>query len=81
MLVLFVLYRGRLGMGNVKAAIMVGAFSGFPRVLWALGISILIGALVALAFLLLRLAGRHTRIPYAQFIMLGGLIAMLWPMG
>ena len=67
---------GQLGFGDVKLAALIGVGLGFPAILWALLAGT--GAAGAVAIWLLRRgvsAGTH--IPYAPFLCLGALAALL----
>lgn len=67
---------GQLGFGDVKLAALIGVGVGFPVILWALLAGT--GAAGAVAIWLLRRgASAGTRIPYAPFLCLGALAALL----
>jgi leader peptidase (prepilin peptidase)/N-methyltransferase len=68
---------GGLGGGDVKLALLIGLALGFPQVLWALIVGVGVGAVVAL-WLLGRGRTRQTYIPYAPFLCLGAMIALLY---
>ncbi|MBI5567392.1 MAG: prepilin peptidase [Chloroflexi bacterium] len=67
-----------LGGGDVKLAALIGVIFGFPHVLWALLIGVLAGGAAAIGLL----AGRHwkpsAQMPYAPFLCLGAIIALLY---
>ncbi len=69
---------GDLGGGDVKLAMLIGLLFGFPHVLWALLIGVVAGG-VAIGWLMI---ARHwqskAQIPYAPFLCLGALIALLY---
>lgn len=65
-----------LGWGDVKLAALLGFAFGFPQILWALLVGGGLGAVVAL--LLLRQHGKKYTIPYAPFLCLGAMIALLY---
>ena len=54
MLLIFLIARGGMGLGDVKMAALVGLVAGFPKVFIALFLSIMAGGLVAIALLTLR---------------------------
>ena len=72
------LYRGRepLGTGDVTIAALLGAMTGFPGVLTALGIGILAGGIGAV-FILARSGSRTAYMPYGPALCLGGLFVLL----
>jgi prepilin signal peptidase PulO-like enzyme (type II secretory pathway) len=67
-----------LGGGDVKLATLIGVIFGFPHVLWALILGVVAGGIAAVGLL----AGRHwqpsAQIPYAPFLCLGAIIALLY---
>lgn len=65
-----------LGWGDVKLAALLGFAFGFPQILWALLVGGGLGAVVAL--LLLRQHDKKHTIPYAPFLCLGAMIALLY---
>jgi len=67
---------GQLGFGDVKLATLIGVGVGFPAILWALLIGTGAAGAVAL-WLLSRGASAGTRLPYAPFLCLGALVALL----
>lgn len=68
---------GQLGGGDVKLALLMGLMFGFPYVLWPLIIGGGTGGLTAL-YLLRRGAGSKASIPYAPFLCLGVMVALLY---
>lgn len=78
-LVLAIIGRGALGMGDVKLAGLIGMMIGYPGVLTALIIGALLGGVAALLLLISRKATRKTAIAYAPYLAFGALITM-WTM-
>jgi leader peptidase (prepilin peptidase)/N-methyltransferase len=70
--------RGAMGGGDVKLAAFVGLITGFPGVITALVVTILVGGLISAGLLLLRVVNLRSGIPYGPFIALGGFVTMLW---
>ena len=70
---------GTLGGGDIKLAALIGFVFGFPSILWALIVATGTGALGAICIFLSR-SDRSTRvyIPYAPFLSLGALVALLY---
>lgn len=69
-----VLPREAMGLGDVKFMAAIGAFLGWPGVVFSLTVSALIGAVCGLTFMLVR-RRRLTQIPYGPYI---ALAAVLW---
>ena len=69
---------GAMGGGDVKLAAFVGMITGFPLVIVAIVITILIGAGVSLALVLSRLRSLNDYVPYGPFLVAGGIITLLW---
>lgn len=70
--------KGGLGAGDVKLAAVIGLMTGFPQVVIALVIGVSIGGLTALFLLLTRAKGRKSYIPYAPFLVVGAVVALLY---
>jgi len=72
------IYPAGMGMGDVKLATFIGLVAGFPAVLAALLISFVAGGLVGGGLLLTGLKGRKDPIPFAPFLVTGGMVATLY---
>ncbi len=73
--------RGKLGAGDVKLAGVIGLMTGFPGVVAALLIGVILGAAAALFLLLSKRAGRKSTMAYAPYLSLGALIILLRMLG
>ncbi len=69
---------GGIGGGDIKLAALIGLVLGFPQVLYALMLGALAGGGVACALLLTRHRGWASTMPYAPFLCLGVIIALLF---
>jgi leader peptidase (prepilin peptidase)/N-methyltransferase len=67
-----------LGGGDVKLAAFIGLITGFPLVIEALLLAIIIGAVVSLILLLTRIRGLRDPVPYGPFLITGAMITLLW---
>jgi prepilin signal peptidase PulO-like enzyme (type II secretory pathway) len=74
-----------LGGGDVKLALLIGLALGFPTVLWALLVGVGSGAVTAVTLLIIsrrqpqkQAWNRKSQIPYAPFLCLGAIIALLY---
>ena len=66
---------GKLGMGDVKFAALMGVFIGFPKWFIAAGLASLIGLLFAVIGLLSGMINTNTKIPFAPFLTAGSIVA------
>ncbi len=69
--------RGAMGMGDVKLAAALGALVGFPAIVPALMVGIIAGGVAALVLLLTRRVGRKDYIAYGPYLALGGWLVFL----
>ncbi len=70
--------KGGMGAGDVKLAAFIGLATGFPSVFVALLIAILAGGATALVLVLTRVKGLKSYIPYGPFLVIGGLVALIY---
>ena len=70
-----VLPREAMGLGDVKFMGAIGAFLGWPAVIFSLAISSLIGAVVGLTLVISGKRALSSRLPYGPYI---ALAATLW---
>jgi len=71
------LYKGAMGMGDVKLAGMMGFFLG-KAVLVGLFLGFLIGAVTGVVLMAAGVKGRKSRIPFGPFLALGAIIALFF---
>lgn len=76
-LIMSIVTRGGMGMGDVKLAAFAGFALGLTFGVLALLITALAGGLIALVLLVTRIRDRRDPIPYAPFIALGMLYVLL----
>jgi leader peptidase (prepilin peptidase)/N-methyltransferase len=69
---------GALGGGDVKLAAFIGLATGFPLVIEAVTLAILIGAAISLVLLVTRVRRLRDHIPYGPFLVAGAVITLLW---
>lgn len=67
-----------LGGGDVKLAAVIGLATGFPEVLWALALGIVSGGIAALILVLVAHREAQSTMPYAPFLCLGAIVALLY---
>lgn len=70
--------RGGMGVGDVKLAALIGLMVGFPQVLWALTLGILAGGIAALFLCLTGRSKIGDHMPYAPFLCLGVMVALIY---
>jgi len=70
--------KGGMGGGDVKLAAFIGLATGFPSIIVALLIAILAGGTTALVLVLTRVKGLKSYIPYGPFLVVGGLVALIY---
>ncbi len=68
--------RGRLGAGDVKLAGVIGLAVGYPHVVSALFLGVVLGGLVSGILLLTRRIGLKSYIAYAPYLCLGALVVL-----
>jgi leader peptidase (prepilin peptidase)/N-methyltransferase len=69
-LIMAVVTRGGIGLGDVKLAALIGAALGFPATYQALVLGVMAGGLVILVLFLLGVVSRRQGVPYAPFLAL-----------
>lgn len=67
-----------MGFGDVKLAIFMGLFLGYPKIIVAFYIAFVVGALVSLVLLVLKKVRKKTPIPFGPFLILGTIISWWW---
>jgi len=77
-LLIALLSRGGMGLGDVKMAALMGIILGYPNVLVAIFLAIVAGGIVAIALLATRKKGRKQGIPFGPFLAFGTMLALLW---
>ena len=73
--------RAALGLGDVKLAGVIGLMTGYPDVMRALVIGVLLGGAAALVLLATRRAGMKSTSAYAPYLALGAMIALWTTLG
>ena len=65
--------KGKLGMGDVKFAALMGVFIGFPGWFAAAGLASILGLMFALTGQILGRINKSSRIPFAPFLTAGSI--------
>ena len=77
-LLIVILSRGGMGLGDVKMAALMGIILGYPNVLVAIFLAIVAGGIIAIVLLAAHKKGRKQGIPFGPFLALGTMLALLW---
>jgi leader peptidase (prepilin peptidase)/N-methyltransferase len=77
-LVIAAAYPGGLGMGDVKLVGLIGLMVGFPGVIVGLVVGVVCGGVAILLLLATRRVGLKSYVPYAPFLSVGGLVALVY---
>jgi leader peptidase (prepilin peptidase)/N-methyltransferase len=67
-----------MGWGDIKLAALIGLITGFPLVILAMFLAVIIGGLTAGILLLLKLKGRKDAIPFGPFLSLAAMVTLFW---
>jgi prepilin signal peptidase PulO-like enzyme (type II secretory pathway) len=76
-LLVVIVSRGGMGLGDVKMAAFIGLVTGY-QVFIALMLAIFIGALVSILLLALKIKKRKESIPFGPFLAVAAVATMLW---
>lgn len=77
-LVIAIVSRGGMGLGDVKMATLIGFATGFPLVFVSLLMAVMMGGLVAIFLLVARLKKAKEGIPFAPYLSLATMITLIW---
>lgn len=76
---LYLITKGKgMGFGDVKLAIFMGLFLGFPKIIVAMYIAFVVGAIFGLIGMVFKKMTKKTKISFGPFLILGTLIAWIW---
>ena len=67
-----------MGMGDVFLVILLGLILGWPKILLALFLAFLIGAIYGIMTIITKRKKLTSQVPFAPFLIFGTLIALLW---
>jgi prepilin signal peptidase PulO-like enzyme (type II secretory pathway) len=67
-----------MGLGDFKLAILMGLFLGFPKILVALFLAFLIGAIIGVALIISGKRTLKSQIPFGPFLVLGTFLALFF---
>jgi prepilin signal peptidase PulO-like enzyme (type II secretory pathway) len=67
-----------MGMGDVKYALFMGLFLGWPNVIVAIYFAFVSGAMVSIFLLLLKIVKKQNPIPFGPFLIIGTVVTKIW---
>jgi len=70
--------RGGMGFGDVKLAALIGLAAGFPLVIVALIMGVILGGLAAVILLGFKIRKRKEAIPFGPFLAVAAIVTLLW---
>lgn len=78
LLLIAILTKGGMGIGDVKLAAMIGTYIGAKYTLIGIFIGALVGSILGLSLMALEIKGRKDTIPFGPLIAFGTLLMLLW---
>jgi leader peptidase (prepilin peptidase)/N-methyltransferase len=73
-----VLSRGGMGFGDVKLAALIGLAIGYPLIIVALLMGVILGGLAAVILLGLKIKRRREAMPFGPFLAVAAIVTLLW---
>jgi leader peptidase (prepilin peptidase)/N-methyltransferase len=73
-----VLSRGGMGFGDVKLAALIGLAIGYPLIIVALLMGVILGGLAAVILLGLKIKRRKEAMPFGPFLAVAAIVTLLW---
>ena len=67
-----------MGFGDVKLAFFMGLFLGYPKIIVAMYVAFIFGALFGLGLMIFKKAKKKTKIAFGPFLILGIFVAWFW---
>lgn len=77
LLLISVVTKEAIGMGDVKLLTFTGIFLGLEKIVSALMLSLFLSGAVGLILITIKLSNRSKKIPFAPFVLVGTLLVML----
>jgi len=76
---IYAISRGKwMGFGDVKLALFMGLFLGFPNILLALLFAFGIGGIIGIILVFLKKKSLKSEVPFGPFLVMGTFIALFW---
>lgn len=78
-LLLYLVSKGKwIGFGDVKLGVYLGLLVGFPRILVALFVAYVLGAIIGVGLIITKKAEWGSKLPFGPFLILGTAFAWVW---
>jgi leader peptidase (prepilin peptidase)/N-methyltransferase len=77
-LLIVIVSRGGMGFGDVKLAALIGLATGFPLVIVALIMGMILGGLAAVILLGFKIKKRKEAMPFGPFLAVAAIVTLLW---
>jgi prepilin signal peptidase PulO-like enzyme (type II secretory pathway) len=77
-LLIAIVSHGGMGWGDVKLAALIGLATGFPLVFLAIIMGAILGAIVAVALMIMKKRNFKGTIPFGPFLALAAMVTLLW---
>ncbi|MDD4026889.1 MAG: prepilin peptidase [Candidatus Shapirobacteria bacterium] len=79
LLILNLITKGKgMGMGDVKFALFMGLFLGYPKIIIAFYVAFIVGAIYGIILMIFKKAKKKSQVPFGPFLILGTIIAWWW---
>lgn len=76
-LIMAIVTRGGIGLGDVKLAVMIGAGLGFPAAYQSIMAGVIVGGIIIILFWLAGIVSRKQSVPYAPFLAIAAVVFAL----
>ncbi len=77
--IIWAISRGKwMGFGDVKLALLMGLFLGWPSILVALFSAFFIGAIIGIGLMIAKKKQLKSQVPFGPFLVIGAFIALFW---
>ena len=67
-----------IGFGDVKLAVFMGLFLGWPKIILAMYIAFIVGAIIGVIGIFLKKINKKSQIAFGPFLILGTIIVWFW---
>ncbi|MFA7676202.1 MAG: prepilin peptidase [Candidatus Shapirobacteria bacterium] len=79
LLILNLITKGKgMVMGDVKFALFMGLFLGYPKIIIAFYVAFIVGAIYGIILMIFKKAKKKSQVPFGPFLILGTIIAWWW---